>query len=170
MPEIKGKTVNMDSPTDLPSPRLSRIFMPRRISKDSSTSEAMKRMSLDPSKMMMAPSQSPAAPTTIGPSRQDSRPNSIVGGFSKVKLYYGSDIFVIAIPSNLSTLTELTSKIERKLRLCGVVVPADRPLRLRYKDEDGDLIQIYGDDDILLALDATRGSEAERGIVHIYVE
>jgi cell division control protein 24 len=77
---------------------------------------------------------------------------------------------VIAIPSNLSTLTELTSKIERKLRLCGVVLPSDRPLRLRYKDEDGDLIQIYGDDDILMALDATRVTEAERGIVHIYVE
>jgi cell division control protein 24 len=98
---------------------------------------------------------------------------SVTGGFTKVKLYYGSDIFVIAIPSNLSTLTELTSKIERKLRLCGVVFPEDRPLKLRYKDEDGDLIQIYGDDDILLALDTTRGGRAtdsERGIVHIYIE
>lgn len=51
--------------------------------------------------------------------------------------------------------------------------PEDRPLKLRYKDEDGDLIQIYGDDDILLALDTTRGGRAadsERGIVHIYIE
>lgn len=98
---------------------------------------------------------------------------SISSGFIKVKLFYANDIFVIALPSTSCTLSELTSKIERKLRLCGMALPEGKTLKLKYKDEDNDLIQIYGDDDIIMALDTSRmdrGPEGDRGIVHIYVE
>jgi hypothetical protein len=110
--------------------------------------------------------------TSLGQSNESIGP-SISSGFIKVKLFYTNDIFVIALPSTSCTLSELTSKIERKLRLCGVALPEGKILKLKYRDEDNDLIQIYGDDDIVMALDTSRmdrGPEGDRGIVHIYVE
>ncbi len=94
-------------------------------------------------------------------------------GFIKVKIFYSNDIFVIALPSLSCSLSELTSKIERKLRLCGVAYPEGKTPKLKYRDEDNDLIQIYGDDDVAMALDTARvdrGAEGDRGIVHIHVE
>ncbi|KAJ3075500.1 hypothetical protein HK102_005592, partial [Quaeritorhiza haematococci] len=43
--------------------------------------------------------------------------------FIKVKTHYGTDIYVIAVPARGCTYTELHSKIERKIRLCGAPVP-----------------------------------------------
>jgi hypothetical protein len=92
-------------------------------------------------------------------------------GVIKIKIYFKSDIFVIALASPQCTFSELLNKIERKIRLSGGSLPEGRPLKLRYRDEDQDLIQMYGDDDVMLALTTTlKGAEGEKGIVHIYVE
>ncbi|CCG83468.1 Rho guanine nucleotide exchange factor scd1 [Taphrina deformans PYCC 5710] len=72
---------------------------------------------------------------------------------TKVKVNYGEDIFVILLPSE-ATYRDLTERVERKIRLCGLSTNEVASFRIRYKDEDGDLITINSDDDVQMALDS----------------
>jgi cell division control protein 24 len=88
----------------------------------------------------------------------------------KVKVFHGSDIFVIALPG-VCSFRELLSKIERKIQLAGTNLPENHPFRLRYKDEDGDFIQIFGDDDLILAFEVcTHLGGSNKGVMHLFVE
>ncbi|KAJ3104842.1 hypothetical protein HDU97_008812 [Phlyctochytrium planicorne] len=93
-------------------------------------------------------------------------------GYFKVRTHYKSDIFVIAIPFKGATYAELQERIERKIRLCGAQSPADlgRTIKIRYKDDDEDMIAINGNEDVALAFDLAKRSVKERGVLRLYVE
>ncbi|KAJ3203174.1 hypothetical protein HK099_001593, partial [Clydaea vesicula] len=71
----------------------------------------------------------------------------------KVKTHFGSDIFVVAVPSRGCPFQELLSKIERKIRLCGAALPDGRPLQLSYRDKDGDFCLIKSNVDVGIAFE-----------------
>ena len=46
---------------------------------------------------------------------------------------------------------QLVEKVGVKVRRCGKVVPD--PMRIKYQDEDGDMVTIHSDEDIAMALE-----------------
>lgn len=76
-------------------------------------------------------------------------PNS--PGSVKIKLSYNDGIYVIMVPEEV-TFVELMEKVEKKIRVVANLKSSD-VLRLKYQDEDGDLITINSDDDVLMAFE-----------------
>lgn len=68
----------------------------------------------------------------------------------KVRVQYFQDAFTLIVSAKV-TYDQLIERVERKVRLCGKVVPA--PLRIKYQDEDGDMVTIHSDEDIAMALE-----------------
>lgn len=69
----------------------------------------------------------------------------------KIKLSYNDGIYVIMVPEEV-TFVELMEKVEKKIRVVANLKSSD-VLRLKYQDEDGDLITINSDDDVLMAFE-----------------
>lgn len=69
----------------------------------------------------------------------------------KVKITYGNDMFVIVVPSDVTYAT-LLHKVRHKLMVCSNIAK-DGPLRMKYPDEDGDLVTISSDEDVALAVE-----------------
>jgi len=67
----------------------------------------------------------------------------------KVKVHFGSDIFVVQVPRALE-YQELVEKVGKKIRLCGPRRD-DGPLRVKYEDEEGDLISMRSTEDVDMA-------------------
>jgi hypothetical protein len=85
-----------------------------------------------------------------------STPSSTAGSFDKssalkIKITYGNDMFVVVVPSDV-TYSGLTQKVRHKLSVCSNVA-RDGPLRMKYQDEDGDLVTISSDEDVALAIE-----------------
>jgi len=82
----------------------------------------------------------------------------------KVKITYGTDIFVVVVPSDVSYVT-LVQKVRHKLHVCSNVA-RDGPLRIKYQDEDGDYVTISSDEDVALAIETRSqpGNVASQGI------
>ncbi|KAH9949641.1 hypothetical protein B0H21DRAFT_777232 [Amylocystis lapponica] len=72
----------------------------------------------------------------------------------KVKVHFHEDIFVIQVP-RLTQYTELVEKVGKKIRLCGPRRD-DGPLRVKYKDEDGDLVSLGSTEDVQIAFESFR--------------
>lgn len=70
----------------------------------------------------------------------------------KVKVHYHQDLFIIAV-SRTIPYDDLAEKVNKKIRLCGGDRPQDAPLRIKYRDDDGDLISIGSDEDVQMAFD-----------------
>jgi len=88
----------------------------------------------------------------IPPSLQ---PGTMPGGPQvKVKVHFHEDIFVIQVPKS-TEYEALVEKVGRKIRLCGPRRD-DGPLRVKYKDEDGDLISLGSTEDVQMAFEAWR--------------
>jgi len=68
----------------------------------------------------------------------------------KVKVHFGSDIFVIQV-SRATEYGELVERVGKKIRLCGPRRD-DGPLRVKYEDEEGDLISMRSTEDVEMAL------------------
>lgn len=81
----------------------------------------------------------------------------------KVKVHFQDDIFVIQVPRS-TEFSELVDKVGRKIRLCGPRRD-DTPLRVKYKDEDGDLICLGSTEDVQMAFESFRPG----GQVTLYV-
>ncbi|OAD03286.1 hypothetical protein MUCCIDRAFT_171764 [Mucor lusitanicus CBS 277.49] len=79
-------------------------------------------------------------------------PVSSMSGCVKIKLNYNDGIYVVMCSSEV-LYYELMDKVERKIRLVANLLPND-VLRLRYQDEDGDLITINSDDDVQMAFES----------------
>lgn len=73
----------------------------------------------------------------------------------RVKVHYKTDLFQIIVPRD-TMFSDLVSKVAYKVRLCGENGQKDVPLRVKYKDEDGDMISLGSDDDVQMAFDGTR--------------
>lgn len=72
----------------------------------------------------------------------------------KVKVHFHEDIFVIQVPRS-TEYTELVEKVGKKIRLCGPRRD-DGPLRVKYKDEDGDLVSLGSTEDVQMAFESIR--------------
>lgn len=67
----------------------------------------------------------------------------------KVKVHFGSDIFVIQV-SRATEYVELVERVGKKIRLCGPR-RGDGPLRVKYEDEEGDLVSMRSTEDVEMA-------------------
>ncbi|KAG6372412.1 hypothetical protein JVT61DRAFT_7885 [Boletus reticuloceps] len=81
----------------------------------------------------------------------------------KVKVHFQDDIFVIQVPRS-TEFSELVDRVGKKIRLCGPRRD-DTPLRVKYKDEDGDLISLGSTEDVQMAFESFRPG----GQVTLYV-
>lgn len=72
----------------------------------------------------------------------------------KVKVHYNEDIFVIHVPRT-TEFVDLVDKVEKKIRLCGPRRD-DGPLRVKYRDEDGDMISLGSTEDVQMAFESFR--------------
>ncbi|KAJ3415667.1 hypothetical protein HDV05_004345 [Chytridiales sp. JEL 0842] len=124
------------------------------------------------------PSQQQQPLSSSQPSTSTAPPMS-TPSFIKVRTHYGSDVFMIAIPTRGATYAELQSRVERKIRLCGAQSPTDlgRPLMMRYMDEErggsggGGYVSVENDEDVVVAFEkARRGGGTERGVLNLYVQ
>ncbi|OBZ68336.1 Rho guanine nucleotide exchange factor scd1 [Grifola frondosa] len=72
----------------------------------------------------------------------------------KVKVHFNEDIFVIQVPRT-TEYSDLVEKVGKKIRLCGPQRD-DGPLRVKYKDEDGDLVSLGSTEDVQMAFESFR--------------
>ena len=75
----------------------------------------------------------------------------------KVKVHFHEDIFVIQVP-RATEYGDLVEKVGRKIRLCGPRRD-DGPLRVKYRDEDGDMVSLCSTEDVQMAFEAYRPGE-----------
>ncbi|KAL0956698.1 hypothetical protein HGRIS_002821 [Hohenbuehelia grisea] len=75
-------------------------------------------------------------------------------GAVKIKVHFNEDIFVIQVP-RITDYDELLDKVGKKIRLCGPRRD-DGPLRVKYKDEDGDMISLGSTEDVQMAFEQYR--------------
>lgn len=71
-----------------------------------------------------------------------------------MKVHFHEDIFVIAVARSVE-YEELVERVGRKIRLCGPRRD-DGPLRVKYKDEDGDLVSLGSTEDVQMAFESMR--------------
>ena len=69
----------------------------------------------------------------------------------KVKVHHKDDIFVIQVERTVDYL-DLMDKVAKKIRLCGSKLEG-QGFKVRYRDEDGDMITLASNDDLQIALD-----------------
>ncbi|KAF9448199.1 hypothetical protein P691DRAFT_781278 [Macrolepiota fuliginosa MF-IS2] len=72
----------------------------------------------------------------------------------KVKVHFHEDIFVIQVP-RVTEYDDLVEKVGKKIRLCGPRRD-DGPLRVKYRDEDGDMVSLGSTEDVQMAFEAFR--------------
>ncbi|KZV80866.1 hypothetical protein EXIGLDRAFT_629463 [Exidia glandulosa HHB12029] len=72
----------------------------------------------------------------------------------KVKVHYGEDLFVISVP-RATEYDDLVDKVGKKIRLCGPR-REDQPLRVKYRDEDGDMVSLASNEDVQLAFESSQ--------------
>ncbi|KAG1777529.1 hypothetical protein EV702DRAFT_1101780 [Suillus placidus] len=72
----------------------------------------------------------------------------------KVKVHFNEDIFVIQVPRT-TEYCDLVDKVGKKIRLCGPRRD-DTPLRVRYRDEDGDMVSLGSTEDVQMAFESFR--------------
>lgn len=72
----------------------------------------------------------------------------------KVKVHFHEDIFVIQVARS-TEYEDLVERVGRKIRLCGPRRD-DGPLRVRYKDEDGDMVSLGSTEDVQMAFEQYR--------------
>ena len=72
----------------------------------------------------------------------------------KVKVHFYDDIFVIQVPRSME-YDDLVDKVGKKIRLCGSRRD-DIPLRVKYRDEDGDMVSLGSTEDVQIAFEAYR--------------
>lgn len=72
----------------------------------------------------------------------------------KVKVHFHEDIFVIQVARS-TEYDDLVEKVGRKIRLCGPRRD-DGPLRVKYRDEDGDMVSLGSTEDVQMAFEQYR--------------
>jgi hypothetical protein len=68
----------------------------------------------------------------------------------KVKVHFNEDIFILLVPRTID-YDGLVEQIRRKIRLLGPM--PDEPVRLMYKDHDGDMVAVNSSEDVQIALE-----------------
>jgi cell division control protein 24 len=83
----------------------------------------------------------------------------------KVKVHYKEDLFVIIV-HRTTDYDELVDKVAKKIRLCGGRKEGTA-LRIKYRDEDGDMVSLGSNEDVQMAFDTSRS--ATGGQVTLFV-
>ncbi|KAJ1776100.1 Guanine nucleotide exchange factor for Cdc42p, partial [Coemansia sp. RSA 1824] len=91
----------------------------------------------------------------------------------KVKVHFQNDIFVIIIRSNVA-FDDLVGRVDRKIKICagphvGISSSNEHDIasapvlniRMRYEDEDGDMILIGSDEDVQLAFESANAAKKD---------
>ena len=100
-----------------------------------------------------------------GSNSMDMKPMPLsTSGAVKVKVHFHEDIFVIQV-ARVTEYNELVEKVGKKIRLCGRDRD-DGPLRVKYRDEDGDMVSLGSTEDVQMAFEAYRPG----GQVTLYVQ
>ena len=86
-----------------------------------------------------------------------------LGPTIKVKVHYHDDIFVIQVP-RVTEYEDLVDKVGKKIRLCEPR-REEGPLRVKYRDEDGDMVSVGSTEDVQLAFETLKPG----GLVTLYV-
>ncbi|KAG8861688.1 hypothetical protein FRB96_002645 [Tulasnella sp. 330] len=68
----------------------------------------------------------------------------------RVKVHFGQDLFMIVVQRSID-YHDLMDRVGKKIRLCGARND-NAAFRVRYKDEDGDMISLASNDDLQIAL------------------
>ncbi|KAG9014144.1 hypothetical protein FRB94_014237 [Tulasnella sp. JGI-2019a] len=68
----------------------------------------------------------------------------------RVKVHFGRDLFMIVVQRSID-YQDLMDRVGKKIRLCGARHES-ATFRVRYKDEDGDMISLASNDDLQIAL------------------
>ena len=74
----------------------------------------------------------------------------------KVKVHFLEDIFVIQVPRT-TEYEELVEKVGKKIRLCGSRRD-DGPLKVKYVDEDGDMVSLGSTEDVQMAFESMQAN------------
>lgn len=98
------------------------------------------------------------------PSPSESSTKGSPSSSTKVRVNYGNDIFIVLLPHDAG-YEGLMERVEKKIRLCGQSASDVNSFRIRYKDEDGDLITINSNEDVLMALES---SDEAAGVLQLY--
>jgi len=69
----------------------------------------------------------------------------------KIKVHYRQDIFVIMVAKSIH-YQDLVLRVTQKVRLCGGERD-NSPLRIKYMDEENDMVTLGSDEDIQMAFD-----------------
>ncbi|PPQ90535.1 hypothetical protein CVT25_015849 [Psilocybe cyanescens] len=72
----------------------------------------------------------------------------------KIKVHFHEDIFVIQVQRS-TEYDQLVEQVGRKIRLCGPR-REDGPLRVKYRDEDGDMVSLGSTEDVQMAFEQYR--------------
>jgi len=83
----------------------------------------------------------------------------------KVKVHYKEDLFVIIV-NRTTDYDDLVDKVAKKIRLCGGRKEGTA-LRIKYRDEDGDMVSLGSNEDVQMAFDTSRS--AAGGQVTLFV-
>ncbi|KAJ2782722.1 Guanine nucleotide exchange factor for Cdc42p [Coemansia javaensis] len=118
-----------------------------------------------------------------GSSTPGPQPGQPAGKAVKVKVHFQDDIFVIVIRSSV-TFADLASRVDRKIKICAgphvgvngserdIAAAPLLNIRMRYQDEDGDMILIGSDEDVQLAFEsasAARKDETAMSTLNLFV-
>ncbi|KII92357.1 hypothetical protein PLICRDRAFT_37127 [Plicaturopsis crispa FD-325 SS-3] len=95
---------------------------------------------------------------------QSAQANTQFAPAVKVKVHFHEDIFVIQVPRS-TEFAALVERVGKKIRLCGPRRD-DGPLRVKYRDEDGDLVSLGSTEDVQMAFEQFRPG----GQVTLYVQ
>lgn len=68
-----------------------------------------------------------------------------------IKVRYGEDIFTIDLPRDVE-YEDLVGNVGHKVRRCGPL-RTNASLRIKYEDEDGDLVNLSTTEDLQIAFD-----------------
>ncbi|KAJ7843286.1 hypothetical protein B0H13DRAFT_1524070, partial [Mycena leptocephala] len=82
----------------------------------------------------------------------------------KLHVAYGDDLIVIQV-RRISDYNEVAEKLARKMRVCDLRKDDDAPPRIKYRDEDGDMVAINCTEDVQMAFEEYH----ERGYIPLYV-
>lgn len=103
--------------------------------------------------------------TPYGSSESSLLRNAAAAGPSvRVKVHFNEDIFMITV-SRATEYMELVDKVGKKIRLCAPGRDDVGPLRVKYRDEDGDLVSLGSTEDVQMAFEMLRPG----GQVTLYV-
>lgn len=132
-----------------------------RLIKEVARRRVSERVGSGLSRILSASTSPPKTPLTPYCSSESSLSSGAIHGYFdgdvspvKVKVHFYEDVFFIQVPRT-TVYGDLVELVGRKIRLCGPRRD-DGPLRVKYRDEDGDMVSLGSTEDVQMAFEAYR--------------